>query len=215
MVRSGPVALAMIAFLLLSLVAAANVIRGERTILVADGLMRAARERGAVEPPDIVALEKLEASRAGALPPRALLAAAALRGGRAESETDVGLRAALIEAARGDVRAALAVRPRWGVGWVTAAYLDEIGGADGLAAFERSYRFAPYLRQEAPWRIGFAARNWHRLARETRAAMLEEAGWLARRSGRDKLRVHALLGTSAAATSFQIRFRGRPEARRP
>jgi hypothetical protein len=210
-----PAAIGVACLLGLALVAAVGVIRSEHSVLAADALMRAARERGAVDPQDIAALERLESSGTGVLPPRALLAAAALRGGRAESEMDAGARAALVGAARRDVRDALVARPRWGAGWVMAGYLDEIAGDNGLPAFERSYRFAPYLRREAMWRIGFAVRHWRHLPRETRAAVLEEAGWLARRSGRDKQRVHALLGTSAAATSFQIRFRAGPEAKWP
>ena len=80
-----------------------------------------------------------------------------------------------------------------------------------LADYERSYRAAPFLWQEARWRIAFGTLNWSALSPATRQAMIEEAVWLTHVNGDLRPEVEALLGDTPAAVRYQLRMAEKPQ----
>lgn len=70
-----------------------------------------------------------------------------------------------------------------GEAWTMLAYVRATrdGPTPGtLAALERSYIAARYLRKSGLWRVEFGLTNWDSLPTMTRGATIEEAIWLAR-----------------------------------
>ena len=197
------IAIALLIGLALSLRLAAT----EQLIAEAESRAQDVRSLRGAEPDDVAFVEEHDSRR---LPPRALLAVGSIRSTMAVNEKKPAARRALIAEGRRDVDLALARRPGWGSAWVMRAYLDSLDPARGdatRAAFVRSYRAAPFLRSEGLWRVSHAVADWHALDPAIRVAALEEAQWLANRGYEDQDRVRAVLGGSAAAVAFQLRFR--------
>ena len=92
------------------------------------------------------------------------------------------------------IRLATTARAGWPAPLVERAFLLDATGASraaGTRALAASYRAAPYLRSAAVWRVGYAARLWPVLPRETRAAAVEEASWY---GGIDRASAAAMAG---------------------
>lgn len=75
-----------------------------------------------------------------------------------------------------------------------------------IAAFARSYRQAGFLRDEGLWRLAFAATYWPRLPADTRAAVIDEAVWLARLDGRLRAAVDQLVTGTPLALPVELRL---------
>lgn len=75
-----------------------------------------------------------------------------------------------------------------------------------IAAFARSYRQAGFLRDEGLWRLAFAATYWPRLPADTRAAVIDEAVWLARLDGRLRTAVDHLVTGTPLALPVELRL---------
>lgn len=75
-----------------------------------------------------------------------------------------------------------------------------------IAAFARSYRQAGFLREQGLWRLAFAATYWSRLSKETRAAVVDEAIWLARLDGRLRTAVDQLVTGTPLALPVELRL---------
>jgi hypothetical protein len=101
-------------------------------------------------------------------------------------------------------------RPDWATTHLLSAQLDVTGRGDpspaGLASYADSYRRAPFLMQEARWRIAYGAIYWARLPAATREAMLDEAEWLTRFDMAKRPAVEALFGDSPAGMAYQFRM---------
>jgi hypothetical protein len=101
-------------------------------------------------------------------------------------------------------------RPDWATTQLLLAQLDVIQrgspSATGLGAFGASYRQAPFLMQEARWRIAYGALYWARLPAVTRAAVLDEAEWLTRFDMGKRSAIQALFGDSPAGLAYQFRM---------
>lgn len=78
----------------------------------------------------------------------------------------------------------------------------------GLQAYAASYRSAPFRMQEARWRIAYGAALWRRLPDEVRQNMLNEAEWLTRFNGDQRVAIEKLLGDSPAGVAYQFRMAG-------
>ena len=75
-----------------------------------------------------------------------------------------------------------------------------------IAAFARSYRQAGFLRDEGLWRLAFAATYWSLLPGDTRAAVVDEAVWLARLDGRLRAAVDHLVAGTPLALPVELRL---------
>lgn len=99
------------------------------------------------------------------------------------------------------IAGARAARPRWGQALVAESYLDMLrfGETDQrtLAAFRASYRAAPFLRDEADWRIQYAIAVWPLIGPDDREAVAHEAILLAR--GNRNLMAHVRILVSGTA----------------
>jgi hypothetical protein len=80
--------------------------------------------------------------------------------------------------------------------------------ASTLAAFAHSYRQAGFLREQALWRLAFAAVYWTSLPAATRAAAVNEALWLARLDGRLRLAVDQVVTGTPLALPVELRLAG-------
>ena len=127
-----------------------------------------------------------------------------MRARAAEVTDDPAVRRILLDAAARLVATAHAGRPEWGEAEMLSAYIDTLAaggriGPSAVAALERSYRFAPYLREAGLWRApaGFAA--WGSLTAATRARVVNEAVWLGRISSPDRV---ALFSAARASTGY-------------
>ena len=76
--------------------------------------------------------------------------------------------------------------------------------AQALADYAASYRAAPFLRQEARWRIAFGAQGWQRLDRATRQHMIDEAVWLTQYDNTQRAGIEADIGDSPAGVAYQL-----------
>ncbi|MFT3966545.1 MAG: hypothetical protein QM690_11765 [Sphingobium sp.] len=134
--------------------------------------------------------DALEAVRAGRVAaeagnvPRGALNLSLVRTRAGWATPDPALKAALLSAARTDLRHALAARPRWGAAHVAETYLDFVqwGAGDRRthAAFAKSYRDAPFINDAAPWRLTYGADQWQALSPVMQRHVLDEAIWFAR-----------------------------------
>ena len=115
-------------------------------------------------------------------------------------------REALLRQADATLSRALTVRPEWGAAWVVRTYINYL--ERGLhhpatqAAFVRSYRTGPYLRDSADWRLRFARASWADLDTMTRDQVIDEAVWL---SGRGRVmywNVYIRLGGTPAYPAY-------------
>lgn len=75
-----------------------------------------------------------------------------------------------------------------------------------ITAFARSYRQTGFLRDEGLWRLAFAATYWARLPADTRAAVVDEAVWLARLDGRLRAAVDQLVTGTPLALPVELRL---------
>lgn len=128
----------------------------------------------------------IDRSREGKLSAReSLYRGMALARSAAQLPSGDGRDAVLDDAAR-LIAAARAERARWGEAMVAEAYLNLLryGQADlrTLSAFRASYRVAPFLREQADWRIQYAIAVWPLIEPDDRQSVAREAILLARGS---------------------------------
>lgn len=76
--------------------------------------------------------------------------------------------------------------------------------ASALSDYAASYHVAPFLRQEARWRILLGAEVWPKLDRATRQHVIDEAVWLTRSDNAQRERIEADMGDSAAGVAYQL-----------
>ena len=76
--------------------------------------------------------------------------------------------------------------------------------ARALADYAASYRAAPFLRQEARWRIALGAKGWPLLDPATRRHMVNEAVWLTQYDNAQRDGIEADLGDSPAGVAYQL-----------
>jgi len=92
-------------------------------------------------------------------------------------------------------------RPYWGPALVALSYLNLLRFGEGddrtIAAWRSSYRVAPFLRDEADWRIQYALAVWPRIGPDDRRAVAREAILLAR--GSRALAAHVRVMVSGTA----------------
>jgi hypothetical protein len=79
-------------------------------------------------------------------------------------------------------------------------------GRSTIAAFARSYDHAGFLRDEGMWRLAFAAIYWRALPDRTRTAAVNEAVWLARVDGRQRITVEQLVAGTPLALPVAFRL---------
>ena len=122
------------------------------------------------------------------------------------SQRDADRRAALSTAAdlvRND--------PRSGMAWTLLAYAASLqpGRTDcACSELAQSYRYAPYLREQALWRISYGAAHWQELAVSARNALLREALWYERLGKADKNAVTTALEGTAPYLTVVLRAPG-------
>jgi hypothetical protein len=75
-----------------------------------------------------------------------------------------------------------------------------------LRDYAASYRAAPFLWQEAHWRIALGGLAWPALDRATRQHMIDEAVWLTRYDQAQQAGIEADLGDSPAAVAYQLQL---------
>jgi len=123
-----------------------------------------------------------------------------------QAQRDADRRAALSTAAnlvRND--------PRSGMAWAVLAYATSLQPErSGCACTElaQSYRYAPYLREQALWRISYGAAHWQELAESARNALLREALWYERLGKADKIAVTTALEGTAPYLTIALRAPG-------
>ncbi|BBC70953.1 conserved hypothetical protein [Altererythrobacter sp. B11] len=115
--------------------------------------------------------------------PRVLIQAALYRARLAEAATGP-LRAQRLVEAQNYIDRALAKQPQWGEGQIVAAYVAALKGDSEAGALDRalalSYRYAPYLRDSALFRLQLGLPRWAELPPDTREHLIDEAVWFAR-----------------------------------
>jgi hypothetical protein len=119
-------------------------------------------------------------------------------------------RSALLDQAVADAEAAAGDRPAWGEAWMVVAYArairDGVDSRDAEHALARSYQGARYLRYGAEWRVQAGLMAWQRLDPETRAAVVDEAVFLTRRSPELHAATFDRMRASPAYSAFILRW---------
>jgi len=101
--------------------------------------------------------------------------------------------------------------PRSGMAWALFAYAASLQPErTGCACTElaQSYRYAPYLREQALWRISYGAAHWQELAVSARNALLREALWYEQLGKADKTAVTRVLEGTAPYLTVALRAPG-------
>lgn len=77
------------------------------------------------------------------------------------------------------VEEARAIRPHWGEAALVRAFILQqksgINDQSVVDAIAESYRYAPFMKLSAVWRIGIVMTNWARADNDTRNRMIDEA----------------------------------------
>ncbi|HEY2658724.1 MAG TPA: hypothetical protein VGI79_03315 [Caulobacteraceae bacterium] len=148
------------------------------------------RIEGAAASVDIVAaptvlarLTTAEKACDAACGPRALAAGGAARALIAARLPNGPRRAELASKASAQLRAAIAEQPESGERWGWLAVSESARPGDehhraAIAALERSYRLAPFVRELAVWRARFAGSDWAQIDRISRERALDEVAHL-------------------------------------
>jgi len=171
--------------LLLALALGAVVAGGELARQWRISLIESAAAAADSQPP-AAALARLtgaEQACASACGPRALVAGGAARALIAARLPAGPQREALAAEAANRLRASLDEQPGSGERWAWVAVAESAhGGPDhgraALAALERSYQLAPFLRDLAVWRARFAGSQWAALDGLSRQRALDEVARL-------------------------------------
>jgi hypothetical protein len=142
-------------------------------------------------------------------PPRAVLAQANLIARAAAIDTAHPGRGPALAQAQADIDRLLAVRPHWADAWVIASVVAAQRGDQrtAVAALDRSYREAGYLRGSGAWRVATAFANWEGLSEQARARSVDEAVWLARIDKRIRDEIFSLARRSPAYRPLLLRWR--------
>ncbi len=154
-------------------------------------------------------LERFADTPPGALPDRAKAALAQIALTTSAEAPEPGLRQMYLARARELIDHLHATR----AGWVPSLILSTelaiaASGAatspQAMADYAASYRAAPFLRQEARWRIALGARAWRQLDRATRQHMIDEAVWLTRYDNAQRGGIETNMGDSPAGAAYQL-----------
>lgn len=147
-------------------------------------------------------------------PPRALLADALFLARQGGDPSDPHRRAELL-AAEAAAGAVIARRQQWGEAWVVRSLVrTELGGANdalALAALEKSYALAPFLRDAAEWRIAHAFAGWSRLDPYARRRAINEAVVYAHLNGASRIRAFELARGTAAYVPLSVAWHARAQ----
>ena len=156
------------------------------------------------------ALEAYADTPAESLPDRGAAALAELAIASAAQAPSGALRQFYLARAGGLVAHLHAKRPDWAPTLLLSAQWA-VGRGDGASAaalrdYAASYTQAPFLWQEARWRIAYGSAEWGALTPATRNAMIDEALWLTRYDGDRRAEVEAALGDTPAGAVYQMRM---------
>ena len=154
-------------------------------------------------------LERFADTPPGALPDRGKAALAQIALTTAAEAPEPGLRQLYLIRARDLIGDLHATRARWAPSLIlsTELAIAASGAAvppQAMADYAASYRAAPFLRQEARWRIALGARAWPQLDRVTRQHMIDEAVWLTRYDNAQRGGIEADMGDSPAGAAYQL-----------
>ena len=141
--------------------------------------------------------------------PRALVQAALFKARLAEA-SDGGSRDALLEEAQRYLDGARIARPQWGEAEIVSAYIASLKGSGHGPAQDRSlalsYRYAPYLRGSAPFRIRLGLQRWDALPPDVKERLIDEAVWYSRLEPETREPMFALIRRTGAYRSFLHRW---------
>jgi len=156
------------------------------------------------------ALEAYADTPAEALPDRGAAALAELAITSAAGAPNDGLRQLYLARAAGLITHLRAKRPDWAPTRLLSAQWAVGRGAGASPAaindYARSYTAAPFLWNEARWRIAYGSAVWSALPPATRSAMIDEALWLTTYDGDRRREVEAALGDTPAGAVYQMRM---------
>lgn len=156
-------------------------------------------------------LERFADIAPGTLPDRAEAALAQIALAEAGDTHEQDLRQLCLARASQLIGHLRFVRPIWAPSLILSTELAVAAEApnapvagQALADYAASYRAAPFLRQEARWRIALAARAWVQLDRATRQHAIDEAVWLTHYDNAQRAGIEADFGDSPAGVAYQL-----------
>jgi hypothetical protein len=114
----------------------------------------------------------------------------------------------LLDKALSTVEEARAVRPHWGEAALVRAFIlqQKSGSIDQTVvnAVAESYRYAPFMKLSAVWRIGIVMNNWSRVDDGTRNQMIDEAVALSIADRKAQIAIFGLARNSPAYAPLML-----------